>query len=173
MATFTASQLNSNTKAVHTGVIVAGSALSLSVTGTASSIILLSKVPSGATLLDWWMRIHTGGASQTVKLGTSASPSGIMSITTLSQTYSTSLSGQAIVPTPYGVFNQGWFRAPGGTAGATTNDLMPVRISLSDDAQPREVWIQATLGVAISASAFLTWTLFYTMDGLTGHTTIR
>jgi len=172
MSTFTASQLTSNAKATHTGVNVVGSALSLSVTGTASSVILLSRVPTGATLVDWILRIHTGGADQTVKLGTSASPSGIMSITTLTQTYSLSV-GTTEEINIYGDSNRGYLRAPGGTSGGTGNDFMPVRISLSDDVQPASVWIQATLGVAISASAYFTWTLFYTMDGMRGHTTIR
>ena len=169
MATFTASQLASNVKAVHTGLVIVGAALSTCASGTASSVILLSRVPHGATLVDFWLRLHSGGASQTVKIGTSASPSGIMSITTLSLT----LSESETYPPFYGVFNQGWIRAPGGTTGGTGNDFMPVRISLSDDVQPAEVWVQAELGINISNSLFLTWCLFYTMDGLTGHTTIR
>jgi hypothetical protein len=52
-------------------------------------------------------------------------------------------------------------------------DLMPVRISLSDNAQPATTRIQMVLRAAISASMVLSWMLFYTMDGLTGHTTIR
>ena len=171
MATVTASQLAAGTKTLHTGVQFASAALTQAATLTASSIILLSQVQSGVLLLDFWLRIHTGGASQTVKLGTSASPSGIMQIASLSQTYS--ISTQVTVPTMYGVFNQGYLRAPGGTTGGTAGDYMPVRISLSDDVQPATVWIQATLGVAISASMYLTWMLFYTYDSMAGHTTIR
>ena len=172
MSTVTMSQLASNVKAVHTGVIVNGGHLAQAATLTASSIILLSKVPSGATLVDWILRLHTGGLSQTVKLGTSASPSGIMAITTLSQTYSLSV-GTAESINFYGDNDRGYLRSPGGPKAGVANLLMPVRISLSDDVQPSEIWVQATLGVAISASADLTWTLFYTMDGMAGHTTIR
>ncbi len=172
MATVTASQLSSDAKAVHTGVNVTGSALSIAGTLAASSVILLSKVPNGATLVDWIMRFESASAStQTLEFGTSASPSGIMTITTLSQTFSH--SGSQVEPVGYGVFNQGWIRSPGGTAGLQTNDLMPVRISLSDDVQPSSVWIQARTGQDICNSAFFVWTLFYTMDGMRGHTTIR
>lgn len=170
MATFTASQLRTNVYERHAGLNVTAAAVAAAVTGTASSVVLLSRVPTGATLVDFWMRLRSGGVSQTVKIGTSASPSGIMSITTLSVTYSHSAT--AIVPTDAGVMGQWWIRAPGGTRGGGT-DLMPVRISLSDDVQPAEVWIQATMGVAISASLLLSWCLFYLTDGMPGHTTIR
>ncbi len=175
MATVTASQLSSDAKAVHTGVNVTGSALSIAGTLAASSVILLSKVPNGATLVDWILRFESASVStQTIELGTSATPSGIMTVTTLSHTLSvTSSSGAAVTPTDYGVFNQGWIRSPGGTSGLQTNDLMPVRISLSDDVQPSSVWIQARTGQDICNSAFFVWTLFYTMDGMRGHTTIR
>lgn len=169
MSTFTASQLASSAKAVHTGVIVTASALSLTVTGTASSIFLLSRVPNGATLVDFILRFQSAGLSQTIKLGTSASPSGIMAITTLTITYSE--SGNVFAD--YGVAGQGWVRSPGGTRNGTANDFMPVRISLSDDLQPASVWVQATAGHDICQSAFLSWTLFYTMDGMAGHTTLR
>jgi hypothetical protein len=169
MSTFTASQLSSNVKAVHTGVNVTASALSISATGTASSVLLLSQVPNGATLVDFILRFKGAGLSQTVKLGTSASPSGIMAITTLTITYSE--SGNVFAD--YGVAGQGWVRSPGGTRNGTANDFMPVRISLSDDRQPSKVWVQATLGHDICASAYFSWTLFYTMDGMRGHTTLR
>ena len=169
MSTFTASQLSSNVKAVHTGVIVTASALSLTVTGTASSVLLLSRVPNGATLVDFIMRFQSGGLQQTLKFGTSASPSGIMALTTLTITYSE--SGNVFAD--YGIGGQGWVRSPGGLRNGTANDLMPVHISLSDSLDVPWVWVQATVGVAISASAFFSWTLFYTMDGMRGHTTIR
>jgi hypothetical protein len=171
MATFTASQFSSNVKAVHTGIVSVGAALSLTETAAAASVILLNKVPHGATLVDFWIRFYAQGAdAQTLEIGTSDSPSGIMQITSMSQTFTESATDVANI---YGVFNQGWLRAPGGTTGGTGGDLMPVRISLSDDLQPAEVWIQLRIGVAISASMYLTWCLFYTMDGMGGHTTIR
>lgn len=165
--TSTFSQLQAATKAVHTGIVAVGGALSLSTTISACGVLNMVQVPNKATLLDWWIKIYTGGAAQTLKIGTSQTHSGIMAVTSLSQTFSTSVSNQLILPTPYGIFNQGFLRAPGA------GDLMPVRISISDDAQPSSVWVQGRLGAAISTSAYFTFVLFYTMDGLLGHTTIR
>lgn len=160
---------------VHTGVNLTGAALSLAVNTSASSVFRVLTMPGqGTTLVDFWLRIQTGGASQTVQLGTSATNSGIMSVTTLSQTFSYS-STQSILNIGAGVMNQGWIRAPGGTSGVATGitDLLPVRLSVSDDVQPLTVDIQMRLGAAISSSAFFTFMLFYTSNGLKGHTTIR
>lgn len=169
--TFTFSQLSPNVKATHTGLNVVGGALSQAAATSASSVFNMVQVPHGATLTDFWMKIHTGGADQTLEIGTSNTPSGIMTITTLTQTYSLSVgTGEEI--NIYGDANRGVIRAPGGTSGGTA-DLMPVRISLSDDAAPSSVWVQGRLTVANSSSSFFTFTLFYTMDGMAGHTTIR
>jgi hypothetical protein len=163
MSTFTASLLNANVKATHTGIIAVGAAASISATGTASSVVLLNFVPNGATLVDWWFRYQSGAATQSIEIGTSATPSGIMAMTSLTLTLSHSGSIQLIG----GTFGRSYYRAPMG------GDLMPVRISLSDNAQPATTRIQMVLRAAISASMVLSWMLFYTMDGLTGHTTIR
>lgn len=174
---FTFSQLHGNSGVpaplVHTGVNVTGSALSLAVNTSASSVFRLLTVPNGTTLVDFWLRAQTGGADQTYQIGTSQTRSGIMSVTTACQTFS--ISTQAAGPSARGVFNQGWYRAPGGTQGATgaTADLMPVRISASDDTIPASVDLFLTCGVAISSSAYFTFMLFYTNNGMKGHTTIR
>lgn len=168
--TVTMSQLSSDAKAVHTGMIVTASALSQTLTLTASSVLLLSRVPNHATLLDFWMRIGSATPlpAQTLKIGTSASPSGIMQLTSLCFT----ISESAVVnlPTAYGVMNQGWIRCPGGTMGGSGNDFMPVRLSMTSTNVPESVWIQATIGGTISIDTFFTWCLFYTMDGMQGHT---
>ena len=178
-ASFTFSQLHGlagvAAPVVHTGVNVTGSALSLGVNTSASSVFRLLTVPGqGTTLLDFWIRIQTGGASQALEFGTSNTPSGIMSLTTLSQTWSYS-STQSIINIGAGVMNQGWIRAPGGTSGLATGvtDLMPVRLSVSDDVQPSVVNLNMKLSAAVSSSAFFTFMLFYTNNGIKGHTTIR
>ena len=174
MATFTMSQISSGTKQVHTGVQCAASALSLTVTAAASSIFRLTKVTTGVTLLDFWLKINTKSATMSMKIGTSDSPSGIMAVTTLCQTYSQSASISIDLPIIFnGDNDRGYIRAPGGTTGGAGNDLMPVHISLSDDLNPSEVWIDLKLGTDICQSAVLTWCLFYTYDGMPGHTTIR
>lgn len=172
--TVTMSQLSPNVKAVHTGLNVVASHWSASATFSPSGILNMVRLPHGATVVDFWGKIAQGGAAQTLKIGTSNTPSGIMSIMTLCQTFSLSASVSLDVLTLVyeGPMDQKWFRAPGGTRGGT-GDLLPVRISLSDDAQPSNIWVQGRLGAAISASALFTFCLFYTMDGLIGRTTIR
>ena len=165
MATWTASLLQSGIKAVHTGIQAVGSTLTLCETGTASSVIILNSVPQGATLVDWWLRLRTGAADQGFELGTSASPSGIAAMVTMSQTIS--MSGLATEVVLAGLSSQFYYRAPHG------GDLMPVRISLSDDARPLTTPLWLRLRTAISASLQMSWMLFYTMDGMQGHTTIR
>lgn len=166
MTTFTASFFNSQVKATHAGINAVGAHYSGSATGTASSVVLLNFVPNGATLVDWWFRYQSGAADQGIEIGTSATPSGIMAMTTLSLTLSH--SGSIVGGSPIaGTFGRSYYRAPMG------GDLMPIHISLSDDAQPATTQIQMVLRTAISASLVLTWMLFYTMDGLTGRTTIR
>jgi hypothetical protein len=171
MTTFTGSVLTSSVKEVHTGVIVAGGNAAIGATATAGSVILMNNLPDGATLVDFWLRYTTNetGATNLIELGTSATPSGIMPVTSLTYTWSQSASISIDVFVKIVNVN---IRAPGGSMQAKGVDLMPVHISLSDDVQPSHVMIQAELNATISASALLSWCLFYTMD-LPGHTTIR
>lgn len=167
-ATTTFSQLSPNLKAVHTGINVAGGHLSASATLSPSGVLNMVKVPNGATIVDFWLKVVSGGVDNNIQIGTSQTPSGIMSITTLTATF-TATHANYISTT---------IRAPGGTGSqsglsANTDDFLPIRISLSDDAQPSSVWVQARIGADVSASAFFTFMLFYTMDGLAGRTTIR
>jgi hypothetical protein len=174
-ATLTFSQFSPGVKYLHAGVAANGGHLTVCTTVCPSTVLSIVKVPNKSTIIDFWGRVQTGGADQTMQMGTSFTRSGIMSVTTLSQSYSTSLSGQLVVPTAYGIFNQGVFRGGGGTTGLATGvtNLMPAKISLSDDVSPSNVAIQATMGVACSASAFFTFMFLYVCDGMAGRTTIR
>lgn len=171
MTTFTGSQLRSTVPATHVGINVAGGHAVLGATATAGSVILMSNLPHGSTLVDFWLRYENEDASgqAVIELGTSATPSGIMPVTTLtfSWSQSASISVDIDVKIPFHTI-----RAPGGAHGGGSPHLMPVHISLSDDLQPSQVMVQAELNSTISASALLSWCLFYTMD-LPGHTTIR
>lgn len=152
-----------------TGINCFGGDATIAVTGTASSVVLTGAYPNGTTFVDFWIAVHTGGVAQTLKWGTSNSPSGIMAKTSLSQTYS--ISTQAVSPTPYGIFNQGWLRAPGD------GHLMPVKLSLSTTGTVSDlisgVQTYITVGVALSASAQFTHMMFYTNNGMAGRTAIR
>ena len=176
-ATNTFSQLAPVLKAVHTGLIAVGGHLSVAVTLSPSGRLKMVELPHNATITDFWLRIQ-GAADddqQNFQMGTSATRSGIMAITTLTATYTFSASISLdvvtldLLPTPKVI------HAPGGTRGAVdgTTDLMPVHISLSDDVSPRKVWVIGTLGAGVSASAFMTLMMVYTMDGMRGRTTIR
>ena len=164
MTTFTQSLLRSSPPDVHVGLNVVASITpggETSATGTAASVFLLVRVPNGATIVDWHLHITTGSTTnQTVQIGTSASPSGIAALFSLSTSFSASISLDVVAA------EIADHRAPKG-------DRLPVRISLSDDVQPAEVWIQLAVTADICATAFMSFTLFYVMDGLTGRRTIR
>jgi|GEM_PF-5208855 len=177
-ATVTFSQLRGNNiQQVHTGYNVTGGALSRSVTLSPSGRLKMWKLPNFAVITDFWIRIQNppDDDQQSFQMGTSATRSGIMAIRTLTATYTFSASISLDVVTLDLADTPKVIRAPGGTRGLATgvNDLMPVKISLSDDAQPSNVWVIGTLGAGISASAYMTGLMMYVMDGLAGHTTIR
>lgn len=171
--TLTFSQFSPGAKYAHTGVIANGGHLSVSTTVCPSTVLSIVKVPNKSTVIDFWGRVQTGGADQTMQIGTSATRSCILSLLTLSQTFS--ISTQA-TNSNYGLFNQGVFRGGGGTGGvitgATTN-LLPMKVSLSDDVVPSNVALQANMGVGCSASAFFTFMFLYVCDGMAGRTTNR
>lgn len=178
-ATLTFSQFSPGVKYNHVGNLSNGGHLSVSTTVCPSTVLSIVRVPNFCTLLDFWARVATNNLNgdQTMQIGTSFTRSAIMSVTTLCQSFSVSVSNQLVLPTPYGLFNQGVFRGGGGTTGVATaaTNLMPVKISLSDDANPSPSWtaLQATMGVGASASAFFTFMFTYTCDGMAGRTTIR
>jgi len=125
--------------------------------------VLLVKVPIHSTILDWTLYCVQGGTGQTVKLGTSASPSALAAAFSLSETFSTSLSA-ADFP---GVKTLDNHRAPKG-------NLLPVRISVSDDtADPAHVWLHLTFVTTISATAVVNFGVQYSADGYPAHATVR
>lgn len=128
----------------HTGVQVVHSRLLTTSTATASSVILFGLVPNGCTIVDWIFYGDDASAGGTIKIGTSASESVIASDLSLC--------------------------AEGQRAQL---DKLPVRISLSDDVEPRSVMIQGILAATTSESADYRFELFYTMDGLPGRITSR
>ena len=176
-ATNTFSQFSPVLKAVHTGLGATGGHLSVAATISPSSRLKMVELPHNATITDFWLRIQCAADDdqQNFQMGTSATRSGIMAITTLTATFtfSASISLDVLTLNLHRTPNQ--IQAPGGTRGAVdgTTDLMPVHISISDDVSPRRLWIIGTLGAGVSASAFMTLMMVYTMDGMRGRTTIR
>lgn len=172
--TRTCSMFSPVPKNVHNGIICNGSALSLAVSFSASGRLKMLQVPNRCTIVDFWVRLQTTetAAVNTFKIGTSASRSGIMSITTITNTYSLSTQVTALV---LGDANDGVIHAPGGTRAGTgaATDLMPVRISYTaTDIADIPVWIFGKSS-KWSTSAFFTCMFFYTMDGMAGHTELK
>src|SRR3990167_179947 len=165
-ATFTAS-LFQEAPGNHTGVQVLGGHYSVSTSATNSSVVLTGNLPNLSTIVDYWIRIASGAASQTAQWGASACASGIMAITTLTSTYSfsASISLDVLTLDIYGINNQGFWRAPG------KSDLMPVTIDRSASSTAK-VMTRLVFGTALSNSAFVTYCLFYTMQGLSGRTRV-
>lgn len=161
--TFTLSELQSTPPNVHVGVLQNTGILTISASTSASSVLNLCRIPNGATILDWTFYTDQTafGTNQSLRIGTSNSPSGIAS--------NFSLSGSAS--------GSGLLGSDGSHRPKGLHDKLPVRISLSDDmGNPQTVWVQMRLGAAGNTSAstaILKFTVFYTMDGTRGHTTIR
>jgi hypothetical protein len=144
MSTFTASEWTSNVKAVHAGVQSKSAVAAVTVTGTASSVFKLCRIPNGATIVDFLWYVKDAGTDQSYELGIRY-PS--------SDTYTVSESAlSAAVSTTLGVLTRG-------------SAKLPYKVSISDDAVQSEIWIEAKAVVAISASADHRFTVFYTMDG--------
>lgn len=150
MATFTASELTSQVRELHAGLQSKSSRLTAAVTGTASSVFYLCKVPHGATILDFLWYAADGGANQTYKLGLQLPMDEGSGTQTFTVTES-ALSGDQ-----------------SNTGGATLRgqgNKLPYVVSLSDSVIQRWAWVQAVASAAISASATMNFSLIYTMDG--------
>ena len=145
MSTFTASELTSTVRELHTGVIAKSSRLTLAVTGTASSVVLLAKVPDQATIIDFIFYVDDGGADDTWKLGLQL-PEGSAS-TTVTESALMTETASTLGPT---------LRPIGGK--------LPYKVSISDTCVQRWAWVQAVNTVAISATATMAFTLIYQMD---------
>ncbi len=172
--TRTCSMFSPVPKNVHAGVLCNGAALSLAVSFSASGRLKMLQIPNRSTIVDFWLRIQTTetGAANTFEFGTSHSRSGIMSVTTITSTWTSTGSPSLQM---IGINDQGFLIAPGGTRGGTgaTTDLMPVRISLTaTDIADIPVWIIGKTG-KWTTSAFFTCMIFYTMDGMAGHTELK
>lgn len=149
MATFTASELTSSVRSVHAGAQSKSSKLTVAVTGTASSVFYLAKVPHGATITDFVFFVDDAGDDNTWKLGLRLPHAEAGGSNTFTVTESALLTETAATLAPT-------LRPAGGK--------LPYRVSISDNVIQRWAWIQATAVVAISASADIRFSVIYTMD---------
>lgn len=149
MSTFTASELTSAVRSVHAGLQAKSSRLDVAVTGTASSVVYLAKVPHGATIVDFIFYVDDGGADDTWKLGLQLPHAEAGGSNTFTVTESALMTETASTLGPT-------LRPVGGK--------LPYRVSISDNVAQRWAWIQAVNTVAISASAAFRFTVVYQMD---------
>jgi hypothetical protein len=144
--TFTASEWTQQPREMPSGVLAKTATLTLSTTATASSIMLLLKVPDGATIIDFMFFIESGGANGTWDLGLQI-PEGSSSWT---------LTQSAISP------------AQSDSPSALCRPIgvnLPMTVSISSECPQRWAWVTAVNSAAVSASAVMRMTVFYTMDG--------
>lgn len=149
MATFTASELTSVVRVNEKGLQGKSSRLTVAVTGTASSVFYLAKVPHGATITDFLFFVDDAGADNTWKLGLQLPHAEAGGSNTFTVTESALLTETAATLAPT-------LRPAGGK--------LPYRVSISDNVIQRWAWVQATAVVAISASADIRFTVVYQMD---------
>lgn len=149
MSTFTASELTTNVKAGHIGVQSACSRLTLAVTGTASSVVYLAKIPHGANIIDFAVYCSDGGTNNTWKIG-------------LQMPHAESGGSNTFTVTESALMTE--------TANSTgamfrwSSTKLPYRVSISDNVTQRWARVQMVCTAAISAVAEFRSTILYTMD---------
>lgn len=139
MSTFTASLHQSQVRELHAGLQTASSKITLAVTGTASSVVLLAKVPNQARIHDFVWYLVDAGANNTWKLGLQ-------------------------YPTDKATSESALLTTTANTGGANLRPsglTMPVRVSFTATEGAQYAWVIATCTAAISASADQRFSLFY------------
>lgn len=148
MATFTSSELTSTPKnAPEMGLVARSSVCTASVTGAANSIVLLAKVPNGATVHHWHWFIDDAGDDQTWSVGYRY-PEGSSSYSTTASILGAAQSVSSVVPANVLI----------------PNGQLPVKISFSQGERESYVWIVGKASAAISESMVSKFTIFYSMD---------
>jgi hypothetical protein len=152
MSTFTASELTTSVKSGHIGVQSASSKLTLAVTGTASSVVYLCKVPHGATIVDFAVYCIDGGTNNTWKIGLQmphAEAGGSNTFTVTESALQTETANSA------------------GAMFRWSSTKLPYRVSISDNVIQRWARVMMVCTAAISATAEIRSTILYTMDDQT------
>ncbi len=163
MATFTASEVNSM-RAVHAGVNAVRAYFEGSV--TTSEVILLAKIPHGATLLDWRITGGTAvdGGTGTWKIGFQGSV--IDAISGNSLTDDSLHAGLSLTAGGCGgAYLANWSVSASIMVASRSRLNLPIKISVSDDAVNRFVWMQ---GLLTSASGTATTTMHIVVEYIMG-----
>ena len=141
MSTFTASQHQSQVRELHSGLQSMSSKITVAVTGTASSVVLLAKVPNGCWIKDFVWYAIDGGTNNTWKLGIQ-------------------------YPTDKATSESALLAETANTAGAALRPSglkLPFLVSFTATEGVQYAWVAATSVVAISASANQVFSVFYEM----------
>ena len=152
MATFTASEMHGGLKMNHTGINTAQSHLHAAL--SVSEVAFLARIPNHATIHNLMISGGTtGNTTGTWSLGFATAVVNARSgasLTTNSLAAAISLTSSAIYIQPI----------VGGP-------MYPIEVSLSDDAVPQFVWIQASVlgSVTATTTSSLRLTVQYTVPG--------
>lgn len=152
MSTQTGSQIyprNNAIRANHVGLHVATGNAVFAVTGTASSVYLLCRVPHGALIHDIMFNGDDGGADNTWDIGL-VLPEGTASYTLTQSALQTTLSLSANTAPHRGVVTK-----------------LPYAVDCPDAHPQQWAWVCATAAVAVSASISIKISVFYTMEDTT------
>ena len=139
MSTFTASLHQSQVREVHAGLQAASSKITIAVTGTASSVVLLAKVPNQAWIHDFVWYAVDAGANNSWKLG--------IQYPTDKATSESALLAETV--------------NTGGAALRPSGLKLPFKVSFTATTGEQFAWIVATTVVAISASADQVFSVIY------------
>lgn len=141
MATFTASEINP-LKGLHVGENVVRSRFTGSL--TVSEILLLAKIPNHAVVTDWIMSGGmTGQTTGTWKVGFQGTV--VDSIRSATLTEDSLHAGLSLTSSGYGgayIIGPVSVSASTGVVPTRPTACMPLKVSLSDGANPQYVWMQ-------------------------------
>lgn len=139
MSTFTASLHQSEPREIHAGLQSASSKITIGVTGTASSVVLLAKIPNGVWIKDFVWYAVDAGANNSWKLG--------IQYPTDKATSESALLAETVNTT--------------GAALRPSGLKLPFLVSFTSTEGEQFAWVAATSVVAISASADQVFSVFY------------
>jgi hypothetical protein len=174
MATFTATEINA-LKHLHGAYNVVRSRAVAAANGfTVSDVFLMTRIPNGATVIDWRLIGGTAGVtSATWSVGLQGSV--VDAISGNSLTADSLHAGVSL--TAGGIGGSHYITNTAATADATITDsvvtvtvtvsgnrpspVVPFKVSLSDGAQPKHVWLQISPSGSLTGSTSLQMVVSY------------
>jgi len=171
MATFTSTEINALKNNPFGANHVRARWTATAGSFTVSDVVLMARLPNGATLIDWKVTGGTAGKASTVwTMGFQGSVIDAISdasLTADSLALGISLTGSGVGSAWAPIFPS----ASASLSGSLVNPplwtspraVLPLKISLSDDATPRYVWIQMSPRGSTTATTSLQLIITYLM----------